>query len=76
MKVSECKKCVYCQRKTWSSSYKPAGYHTIGVTHAYHFCRVQQIRCMNVRDCGSFLSHEDYERARDTIKETKNEDNN
>lgn len=51
MKVSNCKKCGYYQRRTWSSSYKPANYHVIGVSHAYGFCELNNDRCLNVKEC-------------------------
>lgn len=48
MKVFECKKCVHCERRTWSSSYKPKDYHEIGVSHAYRFCNKYKKRCLEV----------------------------
>lgn len=51
MKVEECQKCNYYQRRTWTSSYKPQGYHKIGVTHAYGFCLLNKCRCLDVKKC-------------------------
>lgn len=50
MKVSECKKCIYSQRKSWSTSYKPKNYHCIGVSHVYCFCELLQKRCLDVKN--------------------------
>lgn len=51
MKVKDCEKCKHYQRKTWSTSYKPAGYHAIGVTHAYGYCLLHKCRCLKVKNC-------------------------
>lgn len=54
MRVKDCKGCRYCQRKVWSSSYKPANYHCVGVSHAYHYCEFNKARCLEVKFCSSF----------------------
>lgn len=54
MRVKDCKGCRYCQRKVWSSSYKPANYHAIGVSHAYHYCELNEERCLEVKFCASY----------------------
>ena len=51
MKVRDCKKCQFCKRKVWSSTYKPAGYHTIGVSHAYAFCEKHKERVLTIKHC-------------------------
>lgn len=51
MKVSYCRKCKYYKRCTWSSYYKPAGYHAIGVSHAYGFCTNYNKRCLQIKQC-------------------------
>lgn len=51
MKVKYCEKCEHYKRKAWHTSYKPASYHRIGVTHAYGFCEKWDARCLVVRDC-------------------------
>lgn len=51
MKVSNCKNCKYCKRYAWSSSYKPAGYHRVGVSHVYRFCEKHNKRCLEVKKC-------------------------
>lgn len=58
MKVSKCKKCFFCERRTWSSSYKPANYHEIGVSHAYRYCTIFEKRCLEIKEkeCLSFLN--------------------
>ena len=49
MRVSDCAKCKYYERRTWSSSYKPSNYHQIGISHAYAYCRLFRMRCSNVK---------------------------
>ena len=49
MKVSECKRCIHSQRKSWSTSYKPNNYHYIGVSHVYLYCKLLQKRCLDVK---------------------------
>lgn len=51
MKVEECQKCNHYQRRTWTSSYKPQGYHRIGVTHVYGFCTIYNNKCLNIKKC-------------------------
>lgn len=54
MKVSECYGCRYCERRVWSSSYKPANYHEVGVSHAYRYCTLNKARCLKVKFCASY----------------------
>ena len=49
MKVKECEKCKCYERRTWSSSYKPANYHKVGVSHAYGYCRLFNMRCSEIK---------------------------
>jgi len=49
MKVSECEKCKAYERHTWTNSYKPANYHRVGVSHAYGYCRLVNMRCSEVK---------------------------
>ncbi len=51
MKVKNCKKCPHYRRRVWSSSYKPAFYHTIGVSHAYGYCAKKEKRCLDIKKC-------------------------
>ena len=51
MKVSECKKCRFFEHRIWSTTYTPKGYHTIGVSHAYGYCKKCGCRCLNVKKC-------------------------
>ena len=52
MTVKICKKCQpYFERRKWSSSYKPANYHEIGVSHVYGFCKLHNCRCLEVKGC-------------------------
>lgn len=51
MRVSQCERCEYCKRYVWSHTYKPANYHAIGMTHAYHKCDLAKERIINVRHC-------------------------
>ena len=54
MRVKDCQGCRHCSRRVWSSSYKPANYHAIGVSHAYHYCEYHKDRCLNVRVCNDY----------------------
>lgn len=56
MRVKDCKGCRHCDRRVWSSSYKPANYHRVGVSHAYSYCTLKKDRCLNVKFCYSFES--------------------
>lgn len=56
MRVSDCMECEHYQRRTWSAAYHPVDYHVIGMTHAYGFCRLHDLRCSNVKSC-SFSSN-------------------
>ena len=51
MKVSICENCKHCKKKGWSSYYKPAGYHAIGVPHTYRFCELHKSRCLDIKHC-------------------------
>ncbi len=51
MKVSQCRKCKYYKRKVWSTSYKPASYRKIGVSHAYGYCELCNQRCLEIKKC-------------------------
>lgn len=54
MRVKDCVSCRHCTRRTWVQSYKPANYHTIGFSHAYHRCEFHKKRCSEVKRCESF----------------------
>jgi hypothetical protein len=49
MKVSICEKCPFYQRRTWSTYYEPKGYHAIGISHAYGYCKFARQRCLEVK---------------------------
>lgn len=51
MKVKQCETCEHYRRMTWTSSYKPKGYHRIGVTHAYGYCTLYKNKCLNIKKC-------------------------
>jgi len=51
MKVNNCINCPFSKEKRWHSTYKPAGYHTIGISHRYHYCEKFQTRCLQVKKC-------------------------
>lgn len=51
MKVRECEKCSFYQRRTWSMKRYPKNYHAIGQTFAYGYCRKENQRCAEVRCC-------------------------
>lgn len=51
MRVKDCKKCKHCERKTWSSYYKPMNYHAIGMSHAYAYCDKYKVRVSEVHGC-------------------------
>ncbi len=51
MNVRKCEKCESYERRRWSSYYQPNGYHAIGMTHAYGYCRKYKARCLNVQKC-------------------------
>ena len=51
MKVKNCEKCKYYKYKKWTSSYKPANYHIIGLSHKYAYCEKYGTRCLNVNKC-------------------------
>lgn len=54
MRVKDCVGCRYCERKVWSSSYKPATYHVVGVSHAYQYCAYHKKRCLKVKWCNDW----------------------
>lgn len=56
MRVKDCIGCRHCERRVWSSSYKPANYHEIGVSHAYRYCLLNKLRCLEVKACSSYES--------------------
>lgn len=51
MKVSYCEKCEYCERRKWSHTHYPNNYHTIGMTHAYRYCKKYNMRVLKVKKC-------------------------
>lgn len=51
MQVSKCCKCPFYHRKTWNSSYQPAGYHRVGMSHAYGFCSKHKQKCLEIKHC-------------------------
>lgn len=51
MKIKNCEECNHFKRKVWSTSYKPAGYHRIGVSHAYGWCELYEQRCLEIKKC-------------------------
>lgn len=52
MKVKYCKKCKpHFERRKWSTTFKPAGYHEIGVSHVYAFCKKYDCKCLEVKGC-------------------------
>lgn len=52
MKVKDCvNNCAFYERRTWSQYYVPTGYHPVGFTHAYGFCRLYDKRCAHVSKC-------------------------
>ena len=51
MRVKDCEGCVHCQRRVWSQYYKPNGYHAIGMSHAYAYCKKHEKRVRDVKKC-------------------------
>lgn len=51
MKVKECEKCEYYERRRWSHIYYPNGYHAIGMTHAFGYCTKHKRKCREVKKC-------------------------
>ena len=51
MKVKDCRKCPHCKRRTWTSYYRPRGYHAIGMTHAYAYCALYKERVRKIKVC-------------------------
>lgn len=58
MRVKDCEGCRYCEHKVWSSSYKPANYHAVGVAHAYHYCEYHKKRCLEMPWCNDYEEEE------------------
>lgn len=58
MKVENCQKCPYFDRRRWSTTYYPADYHPIGMTHAYAYCNKYQSRCLDVKKCSEQKGNE------------------
>ncbi len=58
MKVQKCQECKYYKRLRWSHSYKPSGYHAIGMSHAYGFCELHNKRCLDIKNCHITLMEE------------------
>ena len=54
MRVKDCEGCRYCFRGTWVQHYKPANYHEIAFTHAYHACEKHAKRCREVKFCSDY----------------------
>lgn len=61
MVVSKCEKCVCYERRTWTTDYKPANYHRIGVSHSYAFCKLFNQRCGDIKlfMCKKYGIHKD-----------------
>ena len=51
MRVKDCNNCEHCQRRTWTHTHKPKGYHTIGMTHAFAYCKKHKRRVSEVKKC-------------------------
>lgn len=51
MRVKDCEKCEYCQRRTYSTYYEPTNYHPIGMTHAFAYCSFHQRKVRDVKKC-------------------------
>ena len=51
MKVRDCQKCSQYRRRTWSHKHYSLGYHPIGMTHAYGYCKKHDARCCDVKNC-------------------------
>lgn len=51
MRVKDCEKCPHKRRRTWSHTHKCANYHPIGMTHAYAYCLLHDMRCSQVKKC-------------------------
>lgn len=51
MRVRDCETCAFHERRRWSREYRPKSYHTIGMTHAYGYCRLHEKRCLQVKAC-------------------------
>ena len=57
MKVRLCEGCKHYERRTWTTRHKPSGYHTIGITHAFGYCRKYAKRCLAVKKCERANEH-------------------
>lgn len=51
MKIKNCEKCTFYQRKTWSKVHRPRNFHAIGMTFAYGYCKKHEMRCADIRNC-------------------------
>lgn len=51
MRVSECQKCIYHERRSFSTYHEPKNYHSIGFKHIYAYCEKHKKRCRDVREC-------------------------
>ena len=51
MKAKNCVGCEYCSRKVWTTYHVPNGYHPIGMSHAYAYCKKYGMRVSEVRKC-------------------------
>lgn len=51
MRVKNCNGCYNLTYKYWTSSYKPANYHTVGVCHKYAYCDAYKRRVSEVKRC-------------------------
>ena len=51
MIVKKCEQCEYYRRRVWSHRYYPKGYHAIGMSHAYGYCTIHEMRCISVKKC-------------------------
>lgn len=48
MRVKLCNQCPYKKEMRWTSSYQPANYHMIGMTHRYAYCLSAKKKCIDV----------------------------
>lgn len=64
MKVDNCKKCVYCKRKKYSTYHTPKNYHPIAISHVYHFCELFYKKCLDVKksECKKTLEENNNEK--------------
>lgn len=50
MRVRLCNGCIHKKDRTWSTSYQPANFHLIGMTHRYAYCVFAKKRCLEVKN--------------------------